>query len=167
MPSLPENLWRPAECFFDSFVAKAEEGRALLSQSKIAFVGLARNCDGPLSGNLDRLAALAGQCGDWALHIESNDCTDNTVQVLIDFTKKHRKATFHHQFLGRQQMSTEFSGPRTIAMAEYRTACQRWIRDCAADSDFVVVIDFDQWGGWSDNGLMNGIGWLHSMPEAS
>ncbi len=167
MPSLPENLWRPSDFFLESFAAKADAGKSILAQSKIAFVGLARNCDGPLSGNLDRLAALTSQCGDWALHIESNDCTDNTVQVLIDFTKNHRKATFHHQFLGRQQMSAEFSGPRTIAMAEYRTACQRWIRGCAADSDFVVVIDFDQWGGWSDHGLMNGIGWLHSMPEAS
>jgi hypothetical protein len=51
-------------------------------------------------------------------------------------------------------------------MAEYRDSCQRWVRACAKDADYVVVIDFDAWGGWNDDGVLNGLGWLVELPGA-
>jgi hypothetical protein len=66
--------------------------------------------------------------------------------------------------LGRGQYGAEFAGRRTIALAEYRAACQRWVRACAADADYAVVMDFDSWGGFSLHGLCNGIGWLVELP---
>ena len=166
MASLPKHLWSPHDSFKDEYNEKVDEGLSILAQSKVCFVGLARNCDGPLQNNLERFTSTVSHCKDWRLHIESNDCVDNTVQVLMDYSRRNSKATFYHRNLGRQQLSAEFSGPRTVAMAEYRTACQSWVRDCAGDSDFVVVIDWDQWGGWTDLGLANGVGWLSSMPDA-
>ena len=163
---LPDHLIYPLVDFGDAFKARFDEGTRRLSQSRVAFVGLARNCAAQLAGNLQRLEQLAGACGSWQLHIEANDCDDDTVPVLVDFCQRHTQATFHYQILGRGQYGAEFAGRRTIAMAEYRDACQRWVRACAADSDYVVVIDFDQWGGWSHAGLLNGIGWLVEMPGA-
>ena len=163
---MPLSLWEPLAAFAGDYGRRAAEGKAVLSQSRVAIVGLARNCAAQLANNLLRLEQFAGACGSWQLHIEANDCDDDTVPVLMDFYKRHPQATFHYQVLGRGQYAAEFAGRRTIAMAEYRDACQRWARACAADSDYVVVIDWDQWGGWSHAGLLNGIGWLAETPDA-
>lgn len=164
--NIPKRLVYPLERFGDSFKSRAATGFEVIQQSKVAFVGLARNCAVRLAENLGRLESLAATAREWCLHIESNDCEDATLDVLHDFTKQHKQATFHYQVLGRRQYGAEFAGPRTIALAEYRDACQRWVKACAADADYVVVIDWDQWGGWSHAGFMNGLGWLVELQGA-
>lgn len=166
MANIPTNLWMPHEPFVEAYNSRANEGVQRLSHASVAIVGLARNCAGPLARNLAAAAQLGAMCKSWQLHIESNDCEDQTLEVLADFLSKHRQATFHYQTLGRHHYGSEFSGRRTIALAEYRTACQRWVRACAADTDYVIVVDFDAWGGWNERGLLNGIGWLVELPGA-
>lgn len=163
---IPRHLVYPIDVFADLFRLRCEEGEVRLANSKLAVVGLARNCAGHLAANLNRWVQASERCQGWQLHIESNDCEDDTVQVLHDFCRQFPQATFHYQELGRQQFSAEFAGPRTIALAEYRDACQRWVRDCAADADYVIVIDWDQWGGWSHAGLLNALGWLVEIQGA-
>lgn len=162
----PDILIHPLKEFEESVRTRCAEGLTRMQTSKVAFVGLARNCGPMLADNLKRLEMLTANVGAWCLHIEANDCTDNTVDVLQDFTQTYRQATFGYQTLGRQQYTTEFAGPRTVALAEYRDACQRWVKDCAADADYVVVIDWDQWGGWSHFGVLNGFGWLVELQGA-
>ena len=164
--NLPERLLAPRLEFAGDYVAKVAAGRERLRHSRVAFVGLARNCGGPLESNLIKLERLADGCRAWALHIEANDCEDNTLDVLHAFASTHPQATYHYQVLGRKQFSTEFSGPRTIALAEYRDACQRWVRSCCADFDYVVVIDWDAWGGWWHDGVLNGLGWMLELQGA-
>ena len=164
--NLPEHFVQPLQPFGNLFAERHGEGMKRLRRSKVAVVGLARNCAGPLRGNLMRLRLLAAECKAWALHIESNDCEDDTLEVLQSFCTAHPQATFHYQVLGREQYSAEFAGRRTIAMAEYRHACQRWVKACAADADYVAVVDWDQWGGWSHAGVLNGIGWLVELQGA-
>jgi hypothetical protein len=163
---IPEPLVCPPEAFAQSFDGRCEEGRARLRHANVAFVGLARNCGPKLRKNLAAFSRLANECGSWSLHIESNDCTDDTLEVLHDYCRDKPQATFHYRVLGREQYGAEFAGRRTIAMAEYRTACQRWVRACSPDADYVCVIDFDAWGGWSHRGVMNGFGWLVELPGA-
>lgn len=164
--AIPAHLVDPMPEFGDAFRVRVDEGAARLRSSKVVFVGLARNCAPYLAGNLARLELLASGCGEWALHVESNDCEDDTLGVLHAFAARHPQATFHYQVLGRRQYTTEFAGRRTIAMAEYRDACQRWVRACHPDADYVVVVDWDQWGGWSHAGVLNGIGWLVELQAA-
>lgn len=164
--SIPAHLWEPSGEFADDYRRRVIDGHAVLSRSRVAVVGLARNCAGALEGNLGRLAELTSICAGWQLHIEANDCTDDTVQVLTDFCQRNTKATFHYQVLGHVPFGAEFSGRRTIAMANHRDACQRWVRSCASDADYVIAIDWDQWGGWNLAGVLNGIGWLLELPGA-
>ena len=168
MPSktLPDHLVFPPEVFADDFDAKAKAGEERLRNSRVAFVGLARNCATHLHANLVRLRELVKSVGDWRLHIVTNDNTDETAQVLGDFANAHRQASFTNQTLGRKQYTAEFAGPRTVALAEYRTACQTWVREQAADAHYVMVIDWDAWGGWSHLGVMNGVAWLDVTPDA-
>lgn len=159
-PSVPDHLHRPLDAFADDFERVVSIGESTWHEAQVAFVGLARNCAPWLSQNLVRLEHLADRCNGWKLHIETNDNDDDTDQVLIDFCRQHPQATFTSQRLGRQQLSAEFAGPRTQALAEYRTACQQWVRDNAQPVDFVVVVDFDSWGGWSHAGFLHGVGAL-------
>lgn len=163
---IPARLWQPDEPFTDSYLQRAEEGLARLRNSKVAFVGLARNCAVRLAQNLGLLEKLQDLCGSWSLHIESNDCEDATLDVLHDYCREKPQATFHYQILGREQHGAEFAGRRTIALAEYRDSCQRWVRACSPDADYVCVIDWDAWGGWNHQGLLSGLGWLVELPGA-
>jgi hypothetical protein len=163
---IPEHLVRPLVPFRSSFADSVGLGAVELAASDIAIVGLARNCAPQLAANLELAAGLGESSRSWKLHVETNDNDDATDQVLADFCRQHRQATFTSQQLGRQQFSTEFAGQRTEALAEYRTACQRWVRKCAANTDYVVVIDLDAWGGWMPDGVLNGVGWLCEKPDA-
>jgi len=163
---IPARLWQPHEPFLDAYRERADEGEARLRNANVAFVGLARNCAVHLSDNLGCLEQLQGIAGKWSLHIEANDCEDQTLEVLHDYCNEKPQATFHYQVLGRASHASEFAGRRTIAMAEYRDSCQRWVRACAAGADYVVVIDFDAWGGWNNDGVLNGLGWLVELQGA-
>jgi hypothetical protein len=162
----PDHTIYPRDVFSDLYYERCDEGSKHLSGSSVAFVGLARNCAPQLSCNLKLIAAIGRSCLSWKLHVETNDNEDNTDQVLADFCRRHSQATFTSQTLGRQQFSTEFAGRRTEALAEYRTACQKWVRERAAKSDYVVVIDLDAWGGWHNPGVLNGVAWLRGTADA-
>lgn len=166
MPEMPSKLWLPHEPFVMPHAERVAEGRERLRHSSIAVVGLARNCARHLEANLRLAEQLGEACNGWQLHVESNDCDDDTLDVLAGYCRDRPHATFHYQILGRQHHGAEFAGRRTIALAEYRDACQRWVRACARDADYVVVVDFDAWGGWNHDGVLNGIGWLVELPGA-
>jgi hypothetical protein len=136
------------------------------ADADVAIVGLARNCGPWLNANLIRLLLLVRDCRSWRLHVETNDNTDDTETVLANFCNAHPQATFNTQTLNRQQFSAEFAGPRTVALAEYRTACQEWVRQHCPDSTYTLVIDWDSWGGWSHAGVMHGVGSLATIEDA-
>ena len=163
---VPDHLLLPFAPFQASFDELVAQGANDLAGCDIAMVGLARSCAPYLAANLERVSRLGDFCRSWKLHVETNDNEDNTDQVLADFCLENRQATFTSQRLGREHFTSEFAGRRTEALAQYRTACQEWVRQNAADADYVVVIDLDAWGGWSNPGLLNGFGWMRYMPEA-
>lgn len=166
MVEMPSRLWWPHEPFDESFAWHSSIGAKRAKTARVAVVGLARNCADRLAQNLKQAENLFDQFLGWQLHIESNDCEDDTLSVLHDFCAERPNATFHYQILGRQHCPNEFAGRRTIALAEYRDACQRWVKACAKDADYVVVIDFDQWGGWNDQGILNSLGWMLELQGA-
>lgn len=166
LPSVPEHLIYPLDVFADDFKRLHDIGESVWRDSEVAFVGLARNCASHLEQNLARLEQLAAGCRAWRLHIVENDSEDATKHVLLAFCDAHQQASANCSSLGRKQYGAEFAGPRTIALAEYRTACQRWVRENASQADLVVVIDWDSWGGWSHAGVMHGVGALQMTPDA-
>ena len=163
---MPAHLWLPIKEFAEAHDVTCGIGADALRKSKVVFVGLARNCAEWLSDNLARLEDSLSAYGQWALHIESNDCDDDTPEVLAQFAKRHDQASFHYAVLGRRQYGNEFAGRRTIAMAEYRNRCVSWVTAMHPDVDYVVVVDWDQWGGWNHSGLANGVGHLELNKEA-
>jgi hypothetical protein len=167
MTELPSHLWTPREVFEPEYRRLVARGWQLLAGYDVAVVGLARNCAGPLAANLDRVADLGRHCGHWWLHVETNDNQDATEEVLELFCQQHRQTSYRSRSLGRVQYSTEFAGRRTEALAEYRTSCQEWVRTTCPAVDLVVVVDFDAWGGWNQDGLAHGVAALDELPDAS
>lgn len=163
---MPARLWQPIMEFEPSYQAMAKIGFDVLRQSHIAIVGLARNCAAPLRNNLETMAETGSRSAGWRLHIESNDCADETAEVLHEFANKHDEASFCYHDLGHGEFGHEFQGRRTEAMAMHRTVCQTWVRNLVPRPDLVVVFDCDLWGGWNTTGLLNGIGWLSKTLNA-
>lgn len=164
--NIPRHLVAPLASFQSDFELRRQEGLFNLSLSSIAIVGLARNCGKQLQNNLRAAAVLGSHAEEWCLHIETNDNDDDTVDVLGRWKEKWSEVSYRNRTLNRQQFSAEFAGPRTAALAEYRTACQTWVREVAGDTEYTIVIDWDAWGGWSLDGVLNGIGWLVELPGA-
>lgn len=167
MTELPAYLWYAQPPFEQDYSRLVARGWQILAHSDIAIVGLARNCASQLSANLERVLELRDDCRHWRLHIETNDNQDGTDQVLRNFCSQYRNATFASQRLDRPQFSAEFAGRRTEALAEYRTTCQQWIRDTCPAVDYVLVYDFDAWGGWNQDGLAHAVAELDEHPGAS
>lgn len=163
---LPDEMIYPIEQCATQCGELVQVGRSALKTSKLAIVGLARDCGKSLDANIARAVDLCGDAADFAIHIEENDSSDNTKQILLDACRSHGKLTATMRTLDRPHRGKEFAGPRTLALAEYRSECQQWVRDCASESDFVIVVDWDQRGGWSQFGVLNGLGWLAKIPQA-
>ena len=166
MESPPDHLLYPLDVFVEDFRANYERGVDVWRDTDVAFVGLARNCDKWLAGNLARLVQLCEGVRSWRLHVRTNDNTDETPRVLKEFCEEYPQASYVDQTLGRRHYGAEWAGPRTQALAEYRTACQSWVMDSSLSSSLVVAIDFDMWGGWSHAGFLHGVGALAANPHA-
>ena len=165
MKKPPDWMTNPISEFYDSFITAVASGAEIFANSKIFFAGLARNCAGPLSENLRLIKETAQNCKSWNLHIEENDSTDSTKSVLRSFVEENSlHATASIKDVGRIHRGGELAGKRTEELAEYRAACQR---ECAKyDSDYTVLIDWDQWGGWHPGGFATGFHWLNEIDDA-
>ena len=162
--TLPEWLLKPVREFESEYRRLVEVGRKYLAESRVVFTGLARNCAPHLAGNLTRLEQYGADCGEWRCHVETNDNVDATPAVLEEFARKWPQASFRDRTLNRQQFGAEFAGPRTQALAEYRTACQEWAT--AQRPDIVVVLDFDAWGGCPPENFFAAVGNYYETPDA-
>lgn len=162
---IPDWMLHPLDEFGAEYREDMARGEEILSRSRIAVTGLARDCETPLRDNLNRAAGFFDMAKDWRLHIRENDSLDGTKAVLLDFCgREPERASFHTADYGRDRLANAFAGPRTVALAEYRQACARWVEE--QDADFVVVIDWDAWGGWSLGGALTGFARLESVKDA-
>lgn len=167
MSKPPEWMTDPIEEFRDEYDSRRAHGALVLKESSIAVVGLARDCGQHLAANLFRLTALTGVARDWRLFINENDSSDNTKELLRHFAaNSDGKVEAITRDLGRQIRTSEFAGPRTIELAEYRTECQEWVRRTCAEFEYTIVIDWDAWGGWAVDGVFTGLSYLSTEADS-
>lgn len=168
MINIPDWLIAPLPEFSGEYEGRILHGRDVLENSSIAVVGLARNCGKHLQDNLDRfMLTFASSAKSWRLLVCENDSTDNTKEVATRFAEKSMgRADAIVRDLKRQHRPNEFAGPRTEELAEYREECQNWVRHRCDYCDYVVVIDWDAWGGWSRVGSETAFSYLAEDVEA-
>lgn len=147
----PKWMIDPIPEFEGEFEGRVLHGRDVLENSSVAVVGLARNCGPHLQRSLDRfMETIARTAKSWRLLICENDSEDNTKDIATRFASlSNGKADAIVRDLHRKHRPNEFAGPRTEELAEYREECQNWIRHRCDYCEYVAVIDWDAWGGWT------------------
>ncbi len=153
--------------FFDLFFEVASEGKAVASEQKVCFVGMARDIEGVLPVNLSRLEAIGSLFREWSAVVVENDSQDATKSVLYEWEEKHAgRVIADCRDLGAERLSG-FEATRVERYATYRTRYRDIASDHFGDSDVVIAVDLDPWGGWSEWGVLNGIGWMERLPKAA
>jgi GNAT superfamily N-acetyltransferase len=155
----PEDFWDVD--YVDSYNEHVEFGRVEARRQKLAIVAICRNAMPHLRNTLALVDELAGLWRDCSLYVFENDSTDETAAVLDDFAIR-QWVTIEHDTLGGVD-SRGFEPERTERLAKCRTRCQDWVRQNAADANYVMVLDTDPHGGFSVDGVLNSLGWFCEM----
>ena len=147
-----------------------ESGERIAYACDVTFIlGLCRNSMPAIQLNTQRLERLGSRFWSWQAFVYENDSEDGTAEHLRAWAESCEQATVETVKHDRPQLSAEKSKRRTDALAEYRNRCLEWARDHipTGANHRIIVIDFDTWGGWSDDGVMNGLHWLEELPGAA
>ena len=161
----PAVLLPPDPEFASEYADAVRHGREVARESTVAFVAICRNAMPWLPRTLALLEETGAMFKDWAAFIFENDSQDDTKEVLKAWSDQtQRTASLNINF--RPHLNHTIAQERTVALAEYRTQCQWFVRH-GEPVDFVVVFDTDPWGGWSVDGMATSVHWLDVMPQAS
>lgn len=152
-----------APAYWDA--VRSGEGHA--ETASVTILGLVRNSMPWVKMNRDRLYALTSRFQSFRCFIYENDSVDGTAEFLKEWAADDRRVEVICTKHDRPQLSSSKSDARTNALAEYRQACLNWARQHEADTDYVIVIDFDTWAGWSHDGVMTSLHWLAKHPNAT
>jgi hypothetical protein len=157
------DLLLPPDAEFESYYGEFEDiGRSKAKALKVAFVAICRNAMPFLPFTLD-MVRRAGECfADYACFVFENDSTDGTKDFL-----SQSDVYYTMQDNGRPHLNSTKHESRTVALAEYRNKCRRWVDSRSEGFDYVVVFDTDPWGGFSVGGIMNTIGRMESREHAA
>jgi hypothetical protein len=157
----PDFLLPPAEEFANDYLSNAERGRALAAQSSVALVAICRNAMPWLPSTLELVERTGERFASWVGYIYENDSSDDTKEVLLSWADGKQKCV-SVQDNGRPHLNNTTAPVRTHALAEYRSACQEFVRLLNPTPDYVIVYDTDPWGGWSIDGIMTSLAHLEA-----
>ena len=146
-----------------------EAGEYAAQYSDVTFLGLCRNSMPQIQLNTQRLERLGERFKSWRAFVYENDSDDGTGDHLRAWASGLPNVEVVTERHDRPQLSAEKSKRRTVALAEYRQRCLEWAKARQPDqgSHRIIVIDFDTWAGWSDDGVMTGLYWLEQLPGAA
>ena len=166
-PPTPETALPVDREFAAQFMDVTAEGMKIAANAKVVVVGMARNIGAMLPVSFERLSKFTRLFRDWGMVVIENDSTDSTRDELRKFQSQHPdRVTVLIQDLNRPHYSG-FESARVEAYAEYRNQYRTIAAEKHPDADYVLAVDLDPVGGWSIHGLVNGVGWLGRIPEAS
>jgi hypothetical protein len=151
----PDVLLPPDPEFAEDYAEAVRAGREIAKGKTVALVAICRNA----MPWLPRTLALVEQTGamfrEWSAYIHENDSADETKSILTAWSDgQQRHASLNDN--GRPHLNYTTAPVRTHALAEYRTACQDFVRN-GRTPDYVIVFDTDPWGGWSVDGVATSV----------
>lgn len=159
----PDVLLPPDAEFAEDYARMVRIGRGIAAEGTVALVAICRNAQPWLQFTLPLVEQTAAMFREWSCFIFENDSMDETQGALAkwhDGERRHVSININ----GRPHLNHTTEQTRTHALAEYRDACQAFVRN-GETPDYVIVFDTDAWGGWSIDGIANSIAWLERDPS--
>lgn len=159
-----EDIAKPHKDFIDSFTQNTNKGKQIASNSKIAVVSLARQCENVLQNSIDSVLSL--KCKDLKFFIYENDSTDNTKNILTK-NKNNHEDILHIELNDLDRFDLrDRSKTRTNRLAKYRNRCLNWVKQNYSDFDYTLILDLDADLGFSIDGIYNSLLWLTKIKNA-
>jgi len=157
-----EDIWPIHENFIQNYNEITEYGKNVAKNSKIAVVGLARDCEKKLQLSIDNLLKLMNKQSK--IFIYENDSIDSTKDLLqLNQKTNNINISLNNHKIPRL---TGLDRQRTNNLAYYRNICLDWIQRNCQDFDYVIVLDLDADLGFSIDGIYNSIAWLNKTTDA-
>jgi hypothetical protein len=154
----PDVLLPPDAEFSRDYVRDVKHGRHAAADATVALVAICRNAMPFLPQTLRLVEETGSMFREWSAFIYENDSTDETKDVLSEWADgQQRHASLNVN--GRPHLNGTIEPVRTHALAEYRAACQEFVRH-GETPGFVIVFDTDAWGGWSVDGVATSVAQL-------
>jgi len=164
---LPDSIHPVDSEFAHLYCDVACGGIKAASQSRVVFVGQVRQAEDVLPLNLRRVEQIASRFKSWAAVVVENDSTDGTKDILSGWQRQHPlQVVASIENYGWEKL-VGFEAARVERFAHLRNKAKQLAAESFGFANYVVVVDLDVWGGWSANGLMNSLGWLHRLPDAT
>jgi hypothetical protein len=151
----PDVLLPPDAEFVEAYAADVRIGRERASEATVAIVGICRSAMPWLPQTLRLIEQTGSMFKAWRAYFHENDSADDTKDCLMAWQDGSQRCVSIN-VNGRPHLNATIAPERTHALAEYRTACQRWVAH-GERPDFVIVVDTDAWGGWSVDGVATSI----------
>jgi len=141
--------------FAEEYAQAVRRGREVAASTTVALVAICRNACPFLPQTLRLVEETGSMFREWSAFIYENDSTDETKDVLGEWADgQQRHASLNVN--GRPHLNGTIEPVRTHALAEYRAACQEFVRH-GDTPDFAIVFDTDAWGGWSVDGVATSV----------
>jgi len=141
-------------------------GRDKAAQSSVVFVGMARSIDGVLPWSIERIQEIGKSFASWHAVVVENDSNDGTKDILHAWQASDpARVLVTCTDYGRPHLHG-FERDRVESYAQYRNECRTIAQEIAPDADYVIVLDLDAWGGYSQDGVLNSIFWLERILTA-
>lgn len=142
-------------------------GEAVARRSHVTICGMARNIAGILPVTFARLGEITNNFGDFGVVIVENDSTDDTKAILKRFESQNpgRVLCFTNDFDWPHLHG--FEPERVERYAMLRNTYREAVFQHFPHTDLILAVDLDCWGGWSTEGLLNGVGWMKQYKDAA
>jgi hypothetical protein len=164
---LPDEVHSIDDEWRQDFVTITEKGYAIARQSHVTICGMARNIGGILPVTIRRLEQITSCFLDWGLCVVENDSTDDTKQVLENLeTLNPGKVVADLQDYNWPHLHG-WEPERVQRYALLRNRYRELAQDHFPRTDAILCVDLDCWGGWSLDGLINGLAWMQEKKAAA
>lgn len=153
--------------FFDSYLENVSNGLSIAKKSKVVFVGMSRSIEWAIPNAAHRIRESGKLFADWKVVVFENDSEDGTKEILKRWQDTEEPGRVHLSLndFGFEHLNG-WQPLRVERYARYRNECRKMAEMIMPDADFVVVMDYDAWGGHSQDGLLNSVSWLNKTPNA-
>jgi hypothetical protein len=159
LAAFDEGAFPPSTGAEEEYYATIQRGVERIRESRVAFIGLARNIAWILPWTIARIERLRSFCKDSIVIVFENDSKDSTREILNLWSEFCPGIHLLGQNYGDSVHPPTRNMHRVARMAFYRQQCWRKLRelDWLDAKDYVCLVDMDLEGGISLEG------WLHSF----